>query len=240
MKISQLLAPVNEAINDTVTPTPNSPLGRAQAAAAAKANSMNPKVGGVPNLSTGLPQATTNPQPTTLGAPTAVKAQQAATTGQVTPATGQAAITPAAKSGINWGGVGTALKKGATVAGQGIVKGAQSVAQNAPAVGQGISNVAQGLGTAGTGLVKGAGDIASQAAGGITQAVGAAAGGLGAGYQTARRGQKFGGARDFGPGQYQSGPAPTAGGSDEVAQLKTDIANITGRLQKAGIAERKS
>lgn len=103
-----------------------------------------------------------------------------------------------------------------------------------------------------SGIGKGAGDIASQAAGGIAQTVGAAAGGIGAGYHTARQKQSFGSAnRGYGPGTYKGDPyqggstggaAPTGGnsaGDAEVAKLKSDIAAITGRLDKAGIAEKK-
>lgn len=237
MKISQLLAPVNEAFNDTVNP--NSPLGKAQAAAAAKANSMNPKVGGVPNLNTGLPQATTNPQPTTLGAPTAVKNQQAAqepakpgnnafgniarslgntaqpaaggTTTRIAtgvqhtaaaanpnqPVPAQTATTPAAKPGINWGGVGNVLKTG----------------------------------------IKGAADLGSQAVGGVAQAALSGVGGAVRGYKTARGGGKFGSAG------WDTGPAASsanAAGDQELAQLKSQIQSMNQRLQKAGIAERKS
>ena len=106
--------------------------------------------------------------------------------------------------------------------------------------------VGSGALNAATGLVKGAGDIASQVATGATQAVGAAAGGFGKGYHTARSGGQFGSARrGYGPGQYNGDPyqgggaAPAGGGDAEVAQLKSDIAKITGRLDKAGIAEKK-
>jgi hypothetical protein len=147
--------------------------------------------------------------------PAATSAAPTTTTAQ--PTTTQPTTTAPAgqKPRINWGGIG---------------KGALNAA---------------------TGLVKGAGDIASQAASGITQTVGAAAGGLGAGYHTARQKQSFGSAnRGYGPGAYQgdpyqgSGAAGGAGGGNaagdaEVAKLKSDIAAITGRLDKAGISEKK-
>lgn len=151
------------------------------------------------------------PATTPATASTAPVATTPPTTTQ--PATAQGATTALAgqKPGINWSGIG---------------KGAMNAA---------------------TGLVKGAGDIASQAAGGISQTIGAAAGGLGAGYHTARQKQSFGSAnRGYGPGAYKGDPyqgGNTGGGNAaadaEVAQLKSDIAAITGRLAKAGIAETK-
>jgi len=140
------------------------------------------------------------------------------------------------------GAVGGALKTGARMAGQGIVKGAQAVAKNAPAIGQGVSNVAQGLSTAGVGLVKGAGDIASQAAGGIGQAALAGLGGAVRGYKTARSGGKFSNASwDTGTANPpSSSPMAPAAGNQELDQLKAQLQAMDQRLQKAGIAERKS
>jgi hypothetical protein len=96
--------------------------------------------------------------------------------------------------------------------------------------------------------IQGIGDVASQVTGAIGQTVGAVGGGLGRGYHTARQGKKFGGldaltANDYAGDPYQQGGGGSAGGGAagdaEVAQLKADIANITGRLNKAGIAEKK-
>jgi hypothetical protein len=96
--------------------------------------------------------------------------------------------------------------------------------------------------------IQGFGDVASQVTGAIGQTVGAVGGGLGRGYHTARQGKKFGGldaltANNYAGDPYQQGGGGGAGGGAagdaEVAQLKADIANITGRLNKAGIAEKK-
>lgn len=95
--------------------------------------------------------------------------------------------------------------------------------------------------------IQGVGDVASQVAGGLAQVGGAAYGGFGRGYHTARQGKKFGGidamhANTYAGDTYQQGGAAGgsgAAGDAEVAQLRADIASITGRLNKAGIAEKK-
>ena len=142
--------------------------------------------------------------------------------------------------------------------GDDIAKFGRGVADAGQAVGTGVANAARVGATA----VKGVGDLASATAGGIGQTLGAFGGGLGAGYHTARQKQSFGSAnRGYGPGQYQGDPyqgggnaatsvpghganytggAASGGAGDaEVAQLKADIAKITGRLDKAGISEKK-
>jgi hypothetical protein len=92
MKIAQLLKSINEAGPRTAAQQAS----MQAAASGATPNSASPTVGGVPNLSTGLPQATTNPQPTTLGTlaaspnattPTATTATTATTTPAATTAT---------------------------------------------------------------------------------------------------------------------------------------------------------
>jgi hypothetical protein len=98
--------------------------------------------------------------------------------------------------------------------------------------------------------IQGIGDVASQVTGAIGQTVGAVGGGLGRGYHTARQGKKFGGldamtANNYAGDPYQQGGAGGGGsagggaGDAEVAQLRSDIAKITGRLDKAGISEKK-
>lgn len=106
--------------------------------------------------------------------------------------------------------------------------------------------------------IQNVGDVASQVTGAIGQTVGAVGGGLGRGYHTARQGKKFGGldamtANNYAGDPYQQGGSGSnytgaggggaassgAAGDAEIAQLKSDIASITGRLDKAGIAEKK-
>lgn len=148
--------------------------------------------------------------------------------------------------------------------GDAISKFGRGMADAGSALGTGVANTAR----AGANAVQGVGDLAAATAGGIGQTIGAAAGGLGAGYHTARRRQSFGSAGGgFGtdkigdpnrpdpyynqgggvPGHganYSGGAAGGAGGGNaagdaEVAKLKSDIAAITGRLDKAGISEKK-
>jgi hypothetical protein len=111
---------------------------------------------------------------------------------------------------------------------------------------KGAGNLAKKAGSAAPGFVKGIGNIASQALGGITQTVGAAAGGFGKGYHTARSGQKFGskgyGGDTYKGDRYQSSNynAPQQqGSSQELAQLKQQLANIDQRLRKGNLESKK-
>jgi hypothetical protein len=216
MKIEQLIKAVNESVSNEAFNTavnPNSPLGRAQAAEKEKADAA------AQDNIVQFPRSTTPPDeaPVVTTQPTSQRTAAPSKFKQATQA------------------VGSALKTGA-----------QAVAKNAPAVGQGVSNVAKGLGSAGTGIVKGIGDIASQAVGGATQAVGAGLGGAVHGYKAARAGQQFGGGGTAGaPGapvssggsatSPQSAAGADAGGSDELAQLKSTLQTMDQRLRRAGI-----
>jgi len=191
------------------------------------------------------------PTPTTPATPTTPPTTPADTTAEK-PATDT--TKPPAGAKKSWWDWANSEKSGDAIS-----KFGRGMADAGSALGTGVANAAR----AGANAVQGVGDLASATAGGIGQTIGAAAGGLGAGYHTARQRQSFGSAnRGYGPGQYQGDPykggstgssdvpghganysggagGGNAAGDAEVAKLKSDIAAITGRLNKAGIAEKK-
>jgi hypothetical protein len=197
------------------------------------------------------------PTPTTPATPTTPPTTPADTTAEK-PATDT--TKPPAGAKKSWWDWANSEKSGDAVS-----KFGRGMADAGSALGTGVANAAR----AGANAVQGVGDLAAATAGGIGQTIGAAAGGLGAGYHTARQRKSFGSAGGgFGAGgigdpnrpdpyysqgggggsipghgaNYSGGAASGGGnaaGDAEVAKLKSDIAAITGRLNKAGIAEKK-
>jgi hypothetical protein len=103
-------------------------------------------------------------------------------------------------------------------------------------VGKGISRVGNALKTG----IKGAADLGSQAVGGAAQAALSGVGGAVRGYKTAKSGGKFGSAGWDTGAASPAASSTNAAGDQELAQLKSQLQAMDQRLQKAGIAERKS
>jgi len=252
----------------TTTPATTPPTATTAPANFGKGVAMPTNPVTVPGAGTSaVPPATTTPAATTP-ATTTPPATDPATTGPTGPetappeagATGPdtGATGPAGKKKSWWDWANSEKS------GDAISKFGRGMADAGSAIGTGVANTAR----AGANAVQGVGDLAAATAGGIGQTIGAAAGGLGAGYHTARQRKSFGsagadpvrigdpsqpdpyynqgGAGGGVPGHgasYGGGAAGGAGGKAagdaEVAKLKSDIAAITGRLNKAGIAEKK-
>jgi hypothetical protein len=131
--------------------------------------------------------------------------------------------------------------------GAGMADAGASLSRGAQTVAQGTGNLVKGVSQGAASAVKGIGDVACQAVGGAAQTVGAGIGGAIHGFKAARAGQQFGGGGTAGaPGAPVSkggGGAPSpqsaagadAGGSDELAQLKSTLQTMDQRLRRAGI-----
>lgn len=202
MKIKQLL----EYPQDVAS---GSPLARARARDQARANSADPNIGGIPNLNTGLPQATTRPQPTTLGAP-AVNP----TTSSANPTTSSAnpvvATTP---PNSNTSTASTpAPNANASIATPNTNTSGPSLSQR---IAQGIGGIGQAVGAV-AGIPSGIGRAFSQGKEAGASAIGGAA------------------VPSTGKSSASGAPAATAD-NDEVAQLKSQLQVMQQKLIRAGI-----
>jgi len=258
MKIEQLISAVNESVNNEAF----ADLARKEKEMAA--NRTAPVTKPAPNLTvvpggkgTGVQtQQATNPVSFGKGTampinPVTVPGAGTSAVPATTPTTAPTTTTePTAKTGkfkkawdyANSQQSGADLQKfgaGMADAGASLSRGAQTVAQ-------GTGNLVKGVSQGAASAVKGIGDVASQAVGGAAQTVGAGIGGAIHGFKAARAGQQFGGGGTAGaPGAPVSsgGSAPSpqsaagadAGGSDELAQLKSTLQTMDQRLRRAGI-----